>query len=283
MQISTISFQDPHFPDILTAIKPSVNRLYYLGELPKGTDKLVAIVGTRKSTAYGRGVAYRLGFDLAQAGVTVVSGLAAGIDGLAHRGALDAGGRTIAVLGHGLNQIYPAQHRDMAKEILATGGALVSEYPEGTPPARYTFPARNRIIAALSDLTVVVESAQQGGALITANQAEQAGRQVMAVPGNITSPVSVGPNNLIRKGVGAVVSYTDIMTALGYLKHEATPVSARSPEEAKLIELIGPGSKATQDLIDASGLGAAEFANIISLMEITGKVRNLGAGQWARR
>lgn len=244
---------------------------------------MVAIVGTRKSTTYGRGVAYQLANELAKAGVVVVSGLAIGIDGMAHRGALDAGGRTVAILGHGLDRIYPAQHRSLATEILATNGALISEYDTGTPPAPFRFPERNRIIAALSEITVVVESAEKGGAMLTASYALNVGRQVMAIPGHITAPYSVGPNNLIRSGAAAVTSASDIITSLGYIAHDATPVPAQSPDEAKILELLGTGAKNSQDLIDQSQLSAAQFANIISLMEITGKVRNLGAGQWVRR
>jgi DNA processing protein len=244
---------------------------------------MVAIVGTRKCTSYGERTAYQLANELTKAGAIVVSGLAIGIDSYAHRGALDAGGRTIAVLAHGLDSIYPPRHRSLAKEILATGGALVSEYDVGVPPDKFRFPERNRIIAAVADITVVVESAFEGGSLITARDALKAGRQVMAVPGNITSPASVGPNNLIRQGAAAITSATDIITALGYLAHEAAPVPARSPEEAQLLKLIGQGTATSEELIAQSKLSAAQFANIISLMEITGKVRNLGAGNWVVR
>jgi DNA processing protein len=282
MQVSNISSKNADFPDILREIAHPPKSINILGELPKDT-KMVAIVGTRKCTPYGEQVAYQLGNELAKAGVVVVSGLAIGIDGMAHRGALDAGGRTIAVLAHGLGQIYPTRHRPLAKEILATGGALISEYDLGVPPAKFRFPERNRIIAALCDITVVVESPTEGGSLITARDANELGRQVMAVPGNITNESSAGPNNLIRKGAAPVTSATDIITALGYIAHEAVPVSARSPEEAAILELLGKGTAQSEDLIERSGLSAASFANIISLMEITGKVRNLGAGQWVRR
>jgi len=283
MQISKIDLNQASFPDSLRDLHNPPKSINVLGELPSKDDKVVAIIGTRKSTNYGRRVAYQLGSELAKAGVVVASGLAVGIDGMAHEGAVDAGGRTIAVLAHGLDRIYPAQHRSLATAILRTRGALVSEYGFKTIPLPFRFVERNRILAALCDIIVVVESAAQGGALLTVNEATNLGRQVMAVPGNITSEVSAGTNNLIRKGAAAVVSSADIITALGYIAHEAVPVPARSPDEAKLIQLLGSGASTSQDLIERSGLSAAQFANIISLMEITGKVRNLGAGQWVRR
>jgi DNA processing protein len=282
MQVSNISSKNSQFPDTLRHIDVPPKQLYVLGDLPVDAH-MVAIVGTRKCTPYGERVAYELGRDLAAAGVVVVSGLALGIDGVAHRGAIDAGGRTVAVLAHGLDQIYPLKHRPLAKDILRTGGALVSEYDLKMPPLRHQFVERNRIIAGLCPITVVVEAPVNSGASITAQHAFAANRQVMAVPGNITSLVSAVPNNLIRDGAQAVTSAADIITALGFVARESVPVPARSPEEAKIIELLGTGTGTSQDLIERSGLDAAKFANIISLMEITGKVRNLGAGQWVRR
>jgi DNA processing protein len=282
MQISTISSKNSHFPDKLRQIEPLPKSINVLGTLPKGT--YVAVVGTRKPTSYGKHVTYLLTRELAQAGAIIVSGLALGIDGIAHRAALDAGGTTVAVLAHGLNQIYPRRHRDLAKEILATGGALVSEYKEGELPLPHHFVHRNRIIAGLSEAVLVTEAGHRSGALITARDALEQGKALMAVPGPITSENSSGPNNLIRKGATPVVSAADIITELGFLAKEAVPVPARSPQEAKILDLLKGNSSATADtLIEASGLSAAEFANIISLMEITGKVRNLGAGLWVAK
>jgi len=282
MQIYNISSKNSAFPDVFRELEKPPKSINILGELPKDT-KMVAIVGTRNSTPYGERVAYQLASELAKAGAVIVSGLAIGIDGMAHLGAVEAGGRTIAIVAHGLDKVYPARHRGLARDILAGGGALISEYDVGTPPEPFRFPERNRLIGALADITVVVESAVQGGALITARDALKIGRQVMAVPGNITSQFSVGPNNLIHEGAAPVRSATDVINALGFIAHEATPVPARSPQEAQLLELLGEGTGTTEDLIERSGLSAAQFANIISLMEITGKVRNLGAGQWVRR
>jgi len=282
MQIHNITAKDASFPDALRNVDPSPKSINVLGELPK-SDNLVAIVGTRKPTRYGEQVTYQLASELAKAGAIIVSGLAIGIDGIAHRAALDAGGRTIAVLAHGLDRIYPPRHRALAKEILATGGALISEYEAGQPPLKHHFVERNRIIAALSRVTIVTEAGQKSGALITARDANNAGRTVLAVPGNITSPGSVGPNNLIRTGATPITSATDVVTQLGFLAHEVVPVPAQSRDEAVILKLLGEGTSTSEQLIEQSQLSAAQFANIISLMEITGKVRNLGAGQWVRR
>lgn len=282
MQISNISHKSNDFPDILRQLEKPVDHLNVLGTFTK--VPMVAIVGTRRCTSYGERATYQLASELAKAGVVIVSGLAIGIDGIAHRAALDAGGKTIAVLAHGLDRIYPARHRGLAKEILATGGALISEYDIGEPPLPHQFVERNRIIAAISEATIVTESAVEGGSLITAKEAHNIGRRVMAIPGSIYSAYSVGPNNLIRTGSAmAITSASDVISELGFLAREAVPVPARSKEEAQILALLNTGTSTSEELITKSALSAAQFANIISLMEITGKVRNLGAGNWVIR
>jgi DNA processing protein len=281
MQISNIPHNSADFPDILRQLERSPKSINVLGTLPK--DSMVAIVGSRRPTAYGEKVTYQIASELARAGVIIVSGLAIGIDSIAHRAALDAGGKTVAVLAHGLDRIYPPRHRGLAKEILATGGALVSEYDTGMPPLPHQFVDRNRIIAALSVATIVTEAAEKSGSLFTARDAGNLGRTVMAVPGNITSQYSAGPNNLLRTGATPITSAADVIVALGFHAREAVPVSAQSPDEALLVRLLGEGASTSEELIERSQLGAAQFANIISLMEITGKVRNLGAGNWVIR
>lgn len=266
---------------MLRAADPVVESINVLGTLPK--DSLVAVVGSRRPTPYGEKVTYQITSELARAGAVIVSGLAIGVDSIAHRAALDVGGRTVAVLAHGLDEIYPPRHRGLAKEILASGGALVSEYNVGTEPFPSHFVERNRIIAGLSFATIVTEAATKSGALITAHRALKYNRLVMAVPGNITSAFSAGPNNLIRAGATPITSATDAINALGFHAREAVPVSAQSPDEALLIKLLSAGASSSEDLIVASKFTAAQFANIISLMEITGKVRNLGAGNWVVR
>lgn len=282
MQYSTISFQNQDYPDQLRQIASPPKQLYSVGQLPQG--HYVAIVGTRRPTDYGRQVTYQLASQLAKAGFIIVSGLALGIDGVAHQAAVEAGGKTVAVLGNGIGKVYPPSHKWLADKILETGGAIVSEYEPGVEPQKFTFPARNRIIAGLSLAVIVTEADASSGSLITANFALEQGRAVMAVPGNITSLRSAGPNNLIKSGALPVTDATDVLNALD-LDHKELhkPVKADSAEEAKILELLADGVNSTDQLIENSGLEAARFANIISLMEITGKVRSLGAGNWVVR
>jgi len=281
MQISKISLKNAQFPDKLREINDPPKSINVLGTLPEGV--YVGIVGTRAPTAYGEKVTYQLASGLAAAGAVIVSGLAIGLDGIAHRAALEAGGKAVAVLAHGLDQIYPVRHRGLARDILAGGGALVSEYDEGELPLPFHFVERNRIIAGLSTALIVTEAAAKSGTLITARDAKESGRTVMAVPGNITSAYSAGPNNLIRIGAVPITSVADAIVELGFHAREAVPVPAASKDEAELLKLLGDGAATSDQLIGQSGLSPAEFANIISLMEITGKVRNLGAGNWVAR
>ncbi len=283
MQISKVLYKDPAYPDLLRQIASPPKQLYSLGELP--TAPCIAIVGTRRPTDYGRAVTHQLASNLARAGIVIVSGLALGTDALAHRAALEAGGKTLAVLAHGLDRIYPTSNRGLAEQILATGGALVSEYDVGEVPYRQRFPARNRIIAGLSHAVIIPEADASSGSLITANFALNQNRLVMAVPGNITSLRSAGPNNLIKSGAIPVTDATDVLAALNLESPmlATTPVKADSREEATILDLIAEGHTTTQALIENSGLPASQFANVITLMEISGKVRNLGAGQWITR
>lgn len=284
MQISQIFSHSSDFPDLLREISNSPKHIYALGEIPK--EPMVAIVGTRKYTSYGKAVTYQLASELARAGVVIVSGLALGIDGIAHRAALDAGGKTVAVLANGLDQIYPHSHRNLALEILAKGGAIISEYEAGTQPLPFRFPERNRIVVGLSQGVIVTESNAEGGSMITAGIAKDENRVVMAVPGDIYRETSAGPNNLIRTGAAAVTTSDDVFEALG-VPPELVPspeiYSAKSPHEAAVLKHLASGINSTERLIEATGLTAPEFSSVISLMEITGKVRNLGAGVWAAR
>ncbi|HSX14396.1 MAG TPA: DNA-processing protein DprA [Candidatus Saccharimonadales bacterium] len=282
MQISEITPIDSNYPDSLREIPSVPKTLYFLGELPNRPT--VAIVGARRPTEYGKRVTYQLASELASAGIAIVSGLAYGLDSIAHTGALDAGGQTIAVLAGGLHKIYPAGHRNLAIRILQSGGGIVSEYPEGMPSLRQYFPARNRIVSGLSLAVIIPEAEASSGSLITAKFALNQNRLVMAVPGNITSPTSAGPNNLIRSGAIPVTNSSDVLAALDLTTADAKPTAQpKSKEEALILELLEKGINSSEDLIQASELGASQFANVITLMEITGKVRNLGAGQWVAR
>lgn len=195
-------------------MSPPEPRLRARGRWPPPNGPRVAIVGSRRPSPYGEAVAEQLGLDLARAGVIVVSGLALGIDAAAHRGALNGGGVTVAVMGTGVDVIYPSAHTVLAEAILAAGGALVSQFPDGTAPRRHHFPARNHTIAALSDVVVVVEAAEGSGALITAEAALDLHKEVMAVPGSVFSPLSVGTHGLLRDGAGLVQNVRDVLAAL---------------------------------------------------------------------
>jgi DNA processing protein len=221
----------------------------------------VAIVGARACSGYGASVARSLARELAAAGLVVVSGLARGVDGEAHRGALDAGGTTVAVLGCGIDRDYPAAHADLARRIAETG-LIVSEYAPGVEPAPWRFPARNRIVAGLAAATVVVEARERSGALITADLALEEGREVFAVPGEITSALSAGTNGLLKLGASPLTSAADVLAAFGI---EAEPPKEGSP----LLDLL----PATADeLVRATGLDASEIARELVELELAGRV-----------
>ncbi len=221
----------------------------------------VAIVGARACSGYGASVARSLARELAAAGLVVVSGLARGVDGEAHRGALDAGGTTVAVLGCGIDRDYPAAHADLARRIAETG-LIVSEYAPGVEPAPWRFPARNRIVAGLAAATVVVEARERSGALITADLALEEGREVFAVPGEITSALSAGTNGLLKLGASPLTSAADVLHSFGI---EAEAPKERSP----LLELL----PATADeLVRATGREASEIARELVELELAGRV-----------
>jgi DNA processing protein len=198
-----------------TTLPPDAIDLRARGRWPPPEGPRVAIVGSRRASPYGEAVAEQLACDLARAGVVVVSGLALGIDAAAHRGTLAGGGVTVAVMGTGVDIVYPAAHARLADDIIATGGALVSQFADGTTPRRHNFPARNWTMAALSDAVVVVEATEGSGALITAAAALELHKEVMAVPGSVFSPLSVGTHSLIRDGAGLVQNVRDVLSLLG--------------------------------------------------------------------
>ena len=282
MQVSTIKRQSSNYPILLEDIPSPPAQLFLHGQLPPQAV-MVAIVGSRKCSDYGQAATYQLAYELARAGVVIVSGLALGVDTVAHTAALEAGGTTLAVQACGWDQIYPAANRGLAEQILRQGGGIISEYEKGMPALKQNFPARNRIIAGLCVATIVTEAAARSGALITANFALQQNRQVMAVPGNITNPLSAGPNNLLKAGATPITGSSDVLAALNFQIEQTQPTAPSSQEEAAILELLKQGCRTTQALIERSGLSAQQFASIISLMEITGQVRNLGAGNWVPR
>jgi DNA processing protein len=268
-------------------LPPDLNALNARGRWPPPDGPRVAIVGSRRPSPYGEAVAEQLAADLARAGVVVVSGLALGCDAAAHRGALVGGGVTIAVMGTGVDIVYPAAHFRLAEEIVAAGGALVSQFPNGTSPRRQNFPARNVTLAALSDVVVVVEAVQGSGALITADAALDLHKEVMAVPGSIFSPLSVGTHALIRDGAGLVQNARDVLAALGVGREVLDdPLGApkrlgfRLPAERDgiLIHLSDVLAVSTAELARKLHLPVAEVLGRLTSLELDGAVRRHGPG-----
>ena len=274
-----LTWQSPEYPKSLRKIPAPPPLLYVRGKILPRDEMAVAVVGTRKASTYGREVAHLLTSELARCGVTIVSGLARGIDGEAHRAALSSGGRTLAVLGSGVDVIYPGEHRDLAERVVQNG-ALISECPMGAKPEAGNFPARNRIISGLSLGTLVVEAGRESGALVTARHALEQGRDVFAVPGNILAAGSKGVNELIRDGARPVVSVEDILQELN-LNMVSEFVEAReslpgSDDETRLLNQMEAEPIHVDDLVRATGMPIAEVNSTLILMELKGMVRHLG-------
>lgn len=270
------------YPKLLGCIHNAPDKIYVAGTIPQ--LPMVAIVGTRRPTSYGEMVAYRIASDLARAGICIISGLAYGIDSIVHRAVLEAGGATLAVLGSGLNNCYPRNHLPLMKEIITSGGGVISEYDADTPPLKHHFPARNRIIAGMSDVTLVVEAEAKSGSLITAQLALEEGRTVLAVPGPITSSRSDGPNNLLKAGAGAVTSAADICSLIGIENIDpAQPPTSTSQisSQARLILVsLNESPKTTEDLATSIKLSPAVILSTLTLLEMQGQVRATGANTW---
>ncbi len=267
---------DPGFPSLLGAIHDPPAGLFVRGaaEVELLGRAAVGIVGARSCSPYGAQVARMLGRELAAAGLVVVSGLARGIDGEAHRGALEAGGATVAVLGCGIDRDYPASHRELAARVRSTGLA-VSEYAPGVEPAPWRFPARNRVIAGLCAAMVVVEARERSGALITADLALEEGREVLAVPGEITAALSKGTNDLLRLGAAPLTESRDVLELYGLVPAAAAPVDLSEPADTVLVRLRdGPAS--ADELARATGLEAGALASALTELELAGAAVEAG-------
>jgi DNA processing protein len=269
---------DNRYPESLKKIDNPPFVLYGKGLITPQDDLAVAVVGTRKMTGYGGQVTESLVTDLVNAGLTIISGLARGIDSMAHQTALKAGGRTIGVLASGLDIVYPPENFGLVKAIIKGHGAVLSEFPLGTQPMPGSFPARNRIIAGLALGTIVVEAPEKSGALITARLAAEQGREVFAIPGPVTSPNTAGPSHLIKMGAKLVFRVEDILEELGIetKKEEKKSVKAENPEEEAILGLIEREARNFDEIVRETGFDSGKVASLISLLEIKGKVRNLG-------
>ena len=282
-EIKEISIEDGNYPKLLKEIKDAPEVLYYRGEL-KPEENCFAVVGTRMCSPYGKQVALEIAGDLAEAGLTIVSGLAPGIDTFSHQVAVERGKRTIAVLGTGLDEksIYPQSNLKLAKKILETGGCLISEYPPGTRGTQFTFPQRNRIISGISLGVLVIESKQKGGALITANYGFEQNRKVFAVPGPIHSSNSRGCHYLIKKGAKLVENANDILKELNLpLKEVGSFYEGENEDENLILNVLREEVLDIDKIIEKTKLSAAKVASTLAILEIKGKVRNLGGNIYA--
>ena len=277
--VTLLTWDSPDYPINLRNIYDPPPVIYVRGELAPEDDWAVALVGTRRATVYGKEAARQLATDLVHNGVTVVSGLAAGIDSVAHQAALDAGGRTIAVLGSGVDVIYPAQNQRLAAQIMQQG-ALVSEYPLGVQPERSNFPPRNRIISGLSLGVIVVEAGARSGALITADFAGEQGRDVFAVPGSIFQRSCEGANRLIQDGARPVLSVTDVLEELNLAQvaqqAEVRAVVPTTEPERNVLELLSAEPTHVDELGRATEMPAATVASTLALLELKGLARQVG-------
>ncbi|HZP39941.1 MAG TPA: DNA-processing protein DprA [Candidatus Binatia bacterium] len=286
---AVVPLPSPRFPVRLRAIADPPLALAVRGALAPADEVAVAIVGARRASEYGRRMAAALGRDLARAGVTVVSGLAAGIDAAAHRAALDAGGRTIAVLGTGIDVIYPSWHRELTATIAARG-ALVSELPCGAPPRAFHFPRRNRLISGMTLATVVVEAAERSGSLITARCALEQGREVFAVPGPADAASHRGSHRLIQEGATLVTSAEDVLGAVApalgarlVAARAAEAEAALAPIERRVLGAVGPQGGHVDDVIRRAALPAAAALETLLALELRGLVRQLPGKRFCRQ
>ena len=277
--VETLTWNDTTYPPRLKEIDDRPPVLYVRGSLIPEDEWSIAVVGTRQATIYGRQVTEEIVTDLAGNKITITSGLARGIDSVAHRAALEANGRTIAVFGCGLDIVYPSEHRDLAQKVIGHG-ALVSEYPLGTRPRAENFPRRNRIMSGISLGVLVTEAGERSGALITAHQALEQNREVFAIPGSILSPMSKGTNNLIQEGAKLVRNYTDIleelnlsMTVQQLEMKEPTPVT---DTEHLVLQYLSREATHIDEVCRRSGLPIATVSSILSIMELRGVAKQVG-------
>ncbi|MEJ2344847.1 MAG: DNA-processing protein DprA [Gammaproteobacteria bacterium] len=286
-----VTLGDANYPPLLREIAASPPLLFVRGALDCLQRLQLAVVGSRNPTAGGRQHAAQFAAALVDAGLAVTSGLALGVDGAGHRGALGAGGVTLAVLGSGLDRVYPARHQGLADEIVAAGGALVSEFPPGTRPAPEHFPRRNRVISGLSLGTLVVEAAPRSGSLITARHALEQGREVFAIPGSIHNPLARGCHRLIRDGAKLVETVDDVLAEIGTLAGACRETAARAaagapgelePRQQQVLEALGYEPASVDLVVERCGLTADEVSSILLTLELRGLVASSPGGTFNR-
>jgi len=277
-EIRVINIEDKEYPKLLRETKRAPKRIFVKGKIVP-EENCLAIVGTRRCSDYGKEVAWKISGELSERGLTIVSGLAPGIDTYTHLAVVEKRKRTIAVLGTGIDEksIYPKSNIGLAKKIIETGGALISEYPPGTRGARFTFPERNRIISGLSLGTLVVEAKKKSGALITADWAKKQKRKLFAIPGSIFSLNSKGPHRLIKEGAKLIESYEDILEELAITSqlNFSRKISAETNEEELILEALKQGALDLEKIIQKTKLAPEKLMSSLTLMELSGKVKNL--------
>jgi DNA processing protein len=288
MNLSNVNSLKPNdncYPDSLNFISKPPKQLFWMGNEPSNWLDLpkVAIVGSRKITPYGKDVTNRLATALAQAGVAILSGLAFGVDAMAHEATVKASGMAIAVLPTSLDNIQPVSNRQLASKILETKGTLITEYPNGSFVSKVNFIERNRIVSGLCDVLLITEAAVNSGSLHTARFALEQGKTVMAVPGNINSPTSEGCNNLIKSGAVPVTTAEDVFFALKInpSKQKQSRAFKGSTAEKQILQLISEGISVQEELALAAKLDGQNIGSVLTMLEINGQIRSLGAGQWA--
>jgi len=283
--VTCLTWDDSAYPQALRQTDSAPPVLYVDGTLSDSDQLAVAIVGTRRASSYGREIAHQLATELARNGITVVSGLALGIDTVAHTAALKAGGRTLSVLGSGVDQIYPAQNRRLAESIRQQG-AIISEYSLGTRPEAMNFPPRNRIISGLSQAIIIVEAGKRSGALITATFAAEQGREVFAIPGSILHPGSEGCNRLIQQGATPLLSIDDVLDQLQFDRMCETTIVRQNvpsdPSEQKLLDLLSTTSLHIDEIARCTPMSAAQVSGLLAVMELKGFVRQVGTLRYAK-
>ena len=284
-EIQQVSIEDKNYPESLKKIPDAPKILYYRGSFIKKEEHCFAVVGTRHPSPYGQQVTLQIAGELANTGLTIVSGLAPGIDTFSHQACVERKKRTIAVLGTGLDEesIYPQQNIELAKKIIENGGCLISELPPKTHGSKFTFPKRNRIISGLSLGVLVVEAKEKSGSLITAKYAEQQRKKIFAVPGPIFSSNSKAPNTLIKNGATLVESVNDILSELGMQSFALAQdkFSAENLEESLILNVLREDSLYIDKIIEKTKLNAPTVASTLALMEISGKIRNLGGNVYS--
>mgnify|MGYP001179564817 CR=1 FL=1 len=285
-KINKISPLSHPYLQIAECIDGLSDTLYYMGKLPDTRRPSVTMIGTRKPTAYGKEVTYQIAYELAKRGAVIISGLALGVDAIAHQAAIEAGGTTIAVQANGLHRFYPTTNTSLAKRIIDSGGAIISQYEPGIEPMQYRFLERNRIVSGLADIIIITEAAARSGTLNTAAHALTQGKELFVVPGNITSPMSAGCNQLLTQGASPLTTVEDVLTVL--MPHDTGPIQQAlpigdSPLETAIITALAGGIRDGDTILATLEVSPTEFSTALTMLEINGHIRSLGANQWTLR